>query len=120
MKPIIRADEWIKNLERYCDLRVTFELPSETKVPFEPENKKLITTRCYVIDVDEDMWSQFVKGFNIHNWHAKGAKMMGQVFESCQGSKRHIAYVNTPLMSLRLITHDYIPIGAKMVEVEYI
>ena len=110
MKPIIKASEWIQHLDRYCDLQVTFELEDKTK----------LTTRCYVIDVEEDMWSQFIKGFNIKNWYTKGAKMMGHVFESCKGSKRNVVYVNTPLMALRLITQDYVPLNAKLVEVEYI
>lgn len=107
---IVNAQKFLDKLDRWCNLRITFEL----------EDKTHVTTRCYCIDWEEDVWSLHIKSFNIKNWYSKGAKTYGQVFESCKGSKRNIVYVNTPLMALRLITQDFVPLNAKLIEVEYI
>lgn len=109
LSTITSAQSVLDQLDRYCDLWVTFELD-------DTEQK----TRCYVITSDEDMWSQHIKNFNIQQWFGTGIMTYGKVFECCQGTKRHMVYVHTPMFALMLMTQDPVAVGSKLIEVDYI
>lgn len=107
-KITMKASEVLENLERWRDLLVTFQ-----------HEDKTLTTRGYFLDVDEDMWSQYIKQFNMTDWYKEGAMNYGKVFECCKGSIRNIVYVHTTMMALRFLTKEPIPIGAKLKRIDY-
>jgi len=97
------AQETIDALERQHGLQATFDKG---------------TTRVFYVGVDEEMWSQYIKGFNIHDWHKLGAKQYGTVFESCTGKSRHVIFVHTPDKALIMITENPIPPGATLESIQ--
>lgn len=115
--PDLEAQQLLDQLERWRDLKLTFKEPIKKG---ELKTRKEIATRAYYMDLDEEMWSQFIKEFNIKAWYQQGQRMFGQVFESCKGEKRNVVYVHTKFMCLRILTKDHIPVGWTLTEVEYI